>query len=97
LPAAFPPWQLVSWYFVRWQKQRDTLRTLDVLRHQIRRSQGRGAAPSAGIIAPKRLVGWLVSSADQTLRTTVDRVPTPAGQKGFAVLPRRSAVERTLA
>ncbi|NEA29891.1 transposase [Actinomadura bangladeshensis] len=40
LPAAFPPWQLVSWYFVRWQKQRDTLRMLDVLRHQIRRSQG---------------------------------------------------------
>lgn len=53
LPAAFPPWQLVSWYFVRWQKQRDTLRMLDMLRHQIRRSQGRGAAPSAGIIDPK--------------------------------------------
>lgn len=32
-----------------------------------------------------------------TLRTTVSVVRKPADQKGFAVLPRRWAVERTLA
>ncbi|MQA85764.1 MAG: hypothetical protein GEV03_14370 [Streptosporangiales bacterium] len=40
-----------------------------------------------------RLVGW----AGQTLRTTLSIARKPADQKGFAVLPRRSAVERTLA
>lgn len=40
-----------------------------------------------------RLVGW----AAQTLRTTIDIARKPADQKGFAVLPRRWAVERTLA
>jgi transposase len=32
LPADFPPWQTVYWYFVRWEKQRVTLRMLDALR-----------------------------------------------------------------
>ncbi|TDC14093.1 transposase [Actinomadura bangladeshensis] len=40
-----------------------------------------------------RLVGW----ASSTLRTTLSIVREPADQKGFAVLPRRWAVERTLA
>jgi transposase len=40
-----------------------------------------------------RLVGW----AAQTLRTTLDIVRKPADRKGFAVLPRRWVVERTLA
>jgi transposase len=31
------------------------------------------------------------------LRTTVDIVRKPAGQKGFALLPKRWVVERTLA
>ncbi|SFQ47962.1 Transposase, partial [Actinomadura madurae] len=35
LPADFPPWQTVYWYFVRWEKQRVTLRLLDVLRQQV--------------------------------------------------------------
>jgi transposase len=170
LPADFPPWQTVYWYFVRWEKQRVTLRMLDVLRQQVRQADGRGAEPSAGIIDSQsvkaadtvgrgtrgydagkkvagrkrfivtdtlgllitvtvcaasvqdrdgarsallglyltsptcrfvfadagfagRLVGW----AAQTLRTTIDIVRKPADQKGFAVLPRRWAVERTLA
>lgn len=40
-----------------------------------------------------RLVGW----AADTLHTTVEIVRKPADQKGFTVLPRRWAVERTLA
>uniref|UniRef100_UPI003F492A26 transposase n=1 Tax=Actinomadura sp. CA-154981 TaxID=3240037 RepID=UPI003F492A26 len=39
LPADFPPWQTVYWYFVRWEKQRVTLRMLDVLRQQVRRAE----------------------------------------------------------
>lgn len=47
----------------------------------------------AGASLAGRLVGW----AAQTLRTTVSIVRKPADQKRFAVLPRRWAVERTLA
>ncbi|MEV3927285.1 IS5 family transposase [Actinomadura coerulea] len=170
LPADFPPWQTVYWYFARWEKQRVTLRMLDVPRRQVRTGEGRDADPGAGIIdsqsvkaadtvgrgtrgydvgkkvsgrrrfivtdtlgllitvtvcaasiqdrdgakgtllglyltSPKcrfvfadagfagRLVGW----AAQTLRTTLEIVRKPADQKGFVVLPRRWAVERTLA
>jgi transposase len=170
LPADFPPWQTVYWYFVRWEKQRVTLRMLDMLRQQVRQVEGRDADPSAGIIdsqsvkaadtvgrdtrgydagkkvaGRKRFIvtdtlgllitvtvcaasvqdrdgakgtllglylaspncrfvfadagfaGRLVDWAAQTLRTTIDIVRKPADQKGFAVLPRRWAVERTLA
>jgi hypothetical protein len=37
-------------YFVRWEKQRVTLRMLDALRAQVRIAEGRAAEPSAGII-----------------------------------------------
>jgi transposase len=160
----------VYWYFVRWEKQRVTLRMLDVLRQRVRRGEGRDADPSAGIIdsqsvkaadtvgrdtrgydAGKRVpgrkrfivtdtlgllvtvtvsaasvqdrdgakgtllglylaaptcrfvfadaafAGRLVDWAAQTLRTTIDIVRKPADQRGFAVLPRRWAVVRTLA
>jgi transposase len=170
LPADFPPWQTVYWYFVRWEKQRVTLRMLDMLRQQVRQVEGRDTDPSAGIIdsqsvkaadtvgrdtrgydagkkvaGRKRFIvtdtlgllitvtvcaasvqdrdgakgtllglylaspncrfvfadagfaGRLVDWAAQTLRTTLDIVRKPADQKGFAVLPRRWAVERTLA
>ncbi|WP_433475383.1 IS5 family transposase [Spirillospora sp. CA-142024] len=168
LPADFPPWQTVYWYFVRWEKQRVTLRMLDALRQQVRQVEGRDADPSAGIIdsqsvkaadtvgprgydagkkvpGRKRFIvtdtlgllitvtvcaagvqdrdgakgtllglylasptcrfvfadagfaGRLVDWAAQTLRTTIHIVRKPADQKGFAVLPRRWAVERTLA
>lgn len=50
LPADLPPWQTVYWYFVRWEKQRVTLRMLDVLRQQVRQVEGRDTEPSAGII-----------------------------------------------
>lgn len=158
------------WYFVRWEKQRVTLRMLDALRQQVRMADGREAEPSAGIInsqsvkgadtvghdsrgydtgkkvaGRKRFIvtdtlgllitvtvcaasvqnrdgaksaplgfyltsprcrfvfadadfaGRLVDWAAQTLRTTVSIVREPANQKGFAMLPRRWAVERTLA
>ena len=170
LPADFPPWQTVYWYFVRWEKQRVTLRLLDVLRAQVRQAEGRDADPSAGIIdsqsvkaadtvgrdtrgydagkkinGRKRFIvtdtlgllitvtvcaasvqdrdgakptllglyltaptcrfifadggfaGRLLDWAATTLHTTISLVRKPADQHGFAVLPRRWAVERTLA
>jgi transposase len=169
LPADFPPWQTVYWYFVRWEQQRATEAMLAALREQVRSDQGRNPQPSAGIIdsqsvkgadtvgrdsrgydagkkingrkrfvvtdtlgllivvvvlaasvqdrdgakttllgaylaTPVRFVfadggfaGKLVDWASRILRTTVHIVRKPAGQIGFAVIPRRWAVERTLA
>jgi transposase len=57
LPADFPPWQTVYWYFVRWENQRVTLGMLDVLREQVRRGEGRHADPSAGIIYSQSIKG----------------------------------------
>lgn len=50
LPADYPPWQTVYWYFVRWEQQDVTQHILDHLREQVRLQQGRNAQPSAGII-----------------------------------------------
>jgi transposase len=170
LPADFPPWQTVYWYFLRWEKQRVTLKLLDTLRQQIRVADGRDPEPSAGIIdsqsvkgadtvgresrgydagkkvnGRKRFIvtdtlgllitvtvcaasvqdrdgakgallglllttsrcrfvfadagfaGRLVEWAQAVLYIIVEIVRKPTGQKGFQVLPRRWAVERTLA
>ena len=169
LPADFPPWQTVYWYFVRWEEQRATEAMLAALREQVRVQQGRDPQPSAGIIdsqavkgadtvgrdsrgydAAKRIngrkrfivtdtlgllivvavmagsvqdrdgakttllgtfltvpvrfvfadagfAGKLVDWAAAILRTTLHIVRKPDGQRGFAVIPRRWAVERTLA
>jgi len=50
LPADFPPWQTVYWYFARWEEQKVTEAMLAALREQLRIQQGRDAQPSAGII-----------------------------------------------
>ncbi|WP_425560891.1 IS5 family transposase, partial [Luedemannella helvata] len=166
LPADFPPWQTVYWYFARWEKQGVTERMLGELRRRVRRGQGRNDEPSAGLIdsqsvkaadtvarasrgydagkkingrkrfivtdtlgllvmvvvvaasvqdrdgaktallhaylvSPIRFVfadagfaGRLVEWAAQVLRTTLQIVRKPVGQKGFAVVPRRWVVER---
>jgi transposase len=169
LPADFPPWQTVYWYFVRWEDQQVTEAMLEVLRRRVRRREGRQEEPSAGIIdsqsvkgadtvgrdsrgydagkkvngrkrfivtdtlglllvvmvcaasvqdrdgakntllslylvTPVRFVfadggfaGRLLDWAQQILRTTIALVRKPADQQGFAVIPRRWAVERTFA
>jgi transposase len=169
LPADFPPWQTVYWYFVRWEEQQVTDTMLQVLRRRVRRREGRDEEPSAGIIdaqsvkgadtvgrdtrgydagkkvngrkrfivtdtlglllvvmvcaasvqdrdgakttllslylvTPVRFVfadggfaGRLLDWAQQILRTTIELVRKPHGQQGFAVIPRRWAVERTFA
>jgi transposase len=82
LPADFPPWQTVYWYFVRWEQQRVTLRMLDVLRQQVRRGEGRDAEPSAGVIDSQS-----VEAAGTVGRDTrgYDAGKKVAGRKRFIV------------
>ena len=169
LPADFPPWQTVYWYFVRWEQAKVTEQILPVVREQLRLQEGRNPEPSAGLIdsqsvkgadtvgresrgydagkkvnGRKRFIvtdtlgllltvvvvtasmqdrdgakpvlletylrtgvrfvfadgafaGRLLDWAHTVLRTTLHIVRKPADQRGFAVIPRRWAVERTLA
>jgi transposase len=169
LPADFPPWETVYWYFTRWEQARVTEKILPVVREQLRLADGRDPEPSAGLIdsqsvkgadtvgretrgydagkkinGRKRFIvtdtlgllltvmvctasrqdrdgaktillatylttrvrfvfadagfaGRLVEWAQIVLRTTVEVVRKPAGQRGFAVIPRRWVVERSLA
>lgn len=55
------------------------------------------ATPMRHVFADGGFAGRLVDWAQQILRTTVDLVRKPMGRRGFAVLPRRWAVERTFA
>jgi transposase len=169
LPADFPPWQTVYWYFVRWEQAKATEKILPVVREQLRLQEGRHPEPSAGLIdsqsvkgadtvghdtrgydagkkinGRKRFIvtdtlglllvvvvlaastqdrdgakpvlldtylrtrvrfvfadgafaGRLLDWAQHLLATTLQIVRKPADQRGFAVIPRRWAVERSLA
>ncbi|MGH8920533.1 MAG: IS5 family transposase [Actinomycetes bacterium] len=174
LPADFPPWQTVYWYFNQWEQADVTEKLLPVVRGQLRvaegrDAEGRDAEPSAGLIdsqsvkgadtvgrdtrgydagkkinGRKRFIttdtlgllitvtvlsaglqdrdgaktallahylssrarflfadggfaGRLLDWAHAILATTLQIVRKPADQRGFAVIPRRWAVERTLA
>jgi transposase len=50
LPADFPPWSTVYKHFADWERQGATQDLLDALRDRARLTEGRHAAPSAGII-----------------------------------------------
>jgi transposase len=52
--------------------------------------------PVRYVFADGGFAGRLLEWATQILRTTVHIVRKPTGQRGFAVIPRRWAVERTL-
>jgi transposase len=82
LPADFPPWQTVYWYFVRWEDQQVTVRLMDALREQLRVQQGRDAEPSAGIIDSQSVKG-----ADTVGRATrgFDAGKKVNGRKRFIV------------
>jgi transposase len=168
LPADFPRWQTVYWYFVRWEEQRVTLRMLmrcgnrcaylmAVMPSRVRgssilsrsRALTSSGVPPGGYDAGKKVnerkrfivtdtmgllitvmvcaasvrdgaksvllgtylstgrcrfifsdagfAGRLVEWATHILGIVVHIVRKPEGQKGFNVLPRRWAVERTLA
>jgi transposase len=62
LPADFPPWQTVYWYFVRWEQARAE-QILPVVREQLRLQEGRNAEPSAGLIDSQSVKGKISPSA----------------------------------
>ena len=80
LPADFPPWQTVYWYFNQWEQARVTEKVLPVVRGQLRVQEGRDLEPSAGLIDSQSVRGADTVGQDS---------------RGFAVIPRRWAVERT--
>jgi transposase len=57
LPADFPPWQTVCWYFVRWEQAKVTEKILPVVREQLRLQEGRNPEPSAGLIDSQTVKG----------------------------------------
>jgi DDE family transposase/putative transposase of IS4/5 family DUF4096 len=57
LPADFPPWQTVYWYFVRWEQAKVTEKILPVVRAQLRLQEGRNVEPSAGLIDSQSVQG----------------------------------------
>ncbi|PPK66246.1 transposase [Actinokineospora auranticolor] len=175
LPADFPPWETVYWYFTRWKQRKLTFRMVDALRAMVREQAGRDPEPSAGLMDSQsvkgsdtvgvdtrgydagkkvngrkrfivtdtlglllvalvlpagvqdrdggkklvlelrhrqimgkatRRVRYLFADAGfagafvdwaRTLRTTIEIVRKPPDRTGFAVIPRRWAVERTFA
>ena len=57
LPADFPPWQTVYWYFNQWEQARVTEKILPVVRAQLRVQEGRNPEPSAGLIDSQSVKG----------------------------------------
>jgi transposase len=57
LPADFPPWQTVYWYFNRWEQSQVTEQILPIVRAQLRVQEGRNPQPSAGIIDSQSVKG----------------------------------------
>ena len=57
LPADFPPWQTVYWYFNQWEQARVTEKILPVVRGQLRVPEGRDPEPSAGLIDSQSVKG----------------------------------------
>ncbi|MFD1530451.1 transposase [Pseudonocardia aurantiaca] len=57
LPADFPPWQTVYWYFIRWEQAKVTEKILPVVREQLRLQEGRNPGPSAGLIDSQSVKG----------------------------------------
>ncbi len=57
LPADFPPWQTVYWYFGRWERAKTTEKILPVVREQVRVQEGRNPQPSAGLIDSQSVKG----------------------------------------
>ena len=62
-----------------------------------RKSGAEVATPVWFVFADGGFAGKLVEWTSRVLRTTLHIVRKPEGQQGFAVIPRRWAVERTLA
>ena len=65
LPADFPKWPLVYYYFSAWQKNGTWEYIHESLVEKIRRKQGKNEEPSVGIIDAQSIKSTLVSSEDK--------------------------------
>ena len=94
LPAEFPPWQTVYWYFTRWEDDDQlTERMLETLREQLRVQQGRNAQPTAGIIDSRSVKGADTVGRDSRGYHAAKRIN---GRKPKSALPARSGVCRCM-
>ena len=50
IPADFPNWSSVRYYFDKWTKDGTWVRINDTLRRKVRQQEGRQAEPTAGIL-----------------------------------------------
>jgi len=66
LPKDFPKWQLVYYYFKRWQSEGIIKKIQHFLVKKIRQHQGRDEQPSIGIIDSQSIKSTLVSSREHT-------------------------------
>lgn len=57
LPAEFPHWNTVFWYYKEWQADGTWDKIEDALRRKVRRAAGREAEPSAGILDSQTVKG----------------------------------------
>src|SRR4051794_26104603 len=48
LPADFPPWETVYWYFPRWEVERVTEKILPIVREQLRLPTAATPSPAPG-------------------------------------------------
>jgi putative transposase len=50
IPSDFPNWASVRYYFDKWANDGTLVRLNDTLRAEVRRAEGRGESPTAGVI-----------------------------------------------
>jgi transposase len=66
LSGIYPNWQIVYYYFVKWNSQRVLEQIRCFLVKQVRVKQGRAEQPSAGIIDTQSVKSTLVSNSGHT-------------------------------
>jgi transposase len=94
LPADFPPWQTVYWYFNQWEQAKVTEKILPVVRGQLRVQEGRDPEPSAVLIVPDRKGADTVGSESRGYnagkringRRYYDRLRLPPGTRSISRL-----------
>ena len=55
IPADFPTWTSVHYYFDKWIKNGTWVRINDTLQRKVREQEGRNAEPSAGVLDSQRV------------------------------------------
>lgn len=80
LPQDFPKWQLVYYYFSKWSAEGLTEEIHDLLIKQVRKSKGKPASPSLGLLDSQS-----VKTASVTKEKGIDGNKKVQGRKRFIV------------